>query len=177
MIPAPFDYDVAESVEHAISLLGSRDDTKVLAGGHSLLPLLRLRLARPSLLVDVGRLGDLSYVRDAGNSGIARNTAMARPREFNETAALEAAIACFWNHGYEATSVRDLAENMGLSPPSLYNAYGDKHALFVQALEHYLNRSMRERIERLENTLPSAPFPPPSSFGACSRRRSGPMSS
>jgi len=68
MIPAPFDYDVAESVEHAISLLGSRDDTKVLAGGHSLLPLLRLRLARPSLLVDVGRLDDLSYVRDAGES-------------------------------------------------------------------------------------------------------------
>jgi aerobic carbon-monoxide dehydrogenase medium subunit len=68
MIPAPFDYEVAESVEHAISLLDSRDDTKVLAGGHSLLPLLRLRLARPSLLVDVGRLGGLSHVRDAGDS-------------------------------------------------------------------------------------------------------------
>jgi carbon-monoxide dehydrogenase medium subunit len=68
MIPAPFEYEVAESVEHAISLLGSRDDTKALAGGHSLLPLLRLRLARPSLLVDVGRLDDLSYVRDAGDS-------------------------------------------------------------------------------------------------------------
>ena len=68
MIPAPFDYDVAESVEHAISLLGGRDDTKLLAGGHSLLPLLRLRLARPSLLVDIGRLDELSYVRDAGNS-------------------------------------------------------------------------------------------------------------
>jgi carbon-monoxide dehydrogenase medium subunit len=68
MIPAPFDYEVAESVEHAISLLGSRDDTKVLAGGHSLLPLLRLRLARPSLLVDVGRLDALSYIRDAGDS-------------------------------------------------------------------------------------------------------------
>jgi TetR/AcrR family transcriptional repressor of nem operon len=78
---------------------------------------------------------------------------MARPREFDETAALQAAIACFWNRGYEATSVRDLAENMGLSTPSLYNAYGDKHALFVQALEHYLDRSMRERIERLENAL------------------------
>ena len=78
---------------------------------------------------------------------------MARPREFDETAALQAAIACFWNRGYEATSVRDLAENMGLSAPSLYNAYGDKRALFVQALEHYLDRSMRERIERLENTL------------------------
>jgi TetR/AcrR family transcriptional repressor of nem operon len=79
---------------------------------------------------------------------------MARPREFDETAALEAAIACFWNRGYEATSVRDLAENMGLSAPSLYNAYGDKHALFVQALEHYLDHSMRERIERLETSRP-----------------------
>jgi TetR/AcrR family transcriptional regulator, transcriptional repressor for nem operon len=79
---------------------------------------------------------------------------MARPREFDEMAALEAAIACFWSRGYEATSVRDLAENMGLSAPSLYNAYGDKYALFVQALEHYLDRSMRERIERLEKSLP-----------------------
>jgi len=79
---------------------------------------------------------------------------MARPRAFDETAALEAAIGCFWRRGYEATSVRDLAESMGLSAPSLYNAYGDKHALFVQALEHYLDRSMRERIERLEKSLP-----------------------
>ena len=79
---------------------------------------------------------------------------MARPREFDEAAALDAATACFWSRGYEATSVRDLAENMGLSAPSLYNAYGDKYALFVQALEHYLDRSMRERIERLENSLP-----------------------
>jgi TetR/AcrR family transcriptional regulator, transcriptional repressor for nem operon len=85
---------------------------------------------------------------------MAREAKMARPREFDETAALEAAVACFWSRGYEATSVRDLAENMGLSAPSLYNAYGDKHALFVQALEHYLDRSMRERIERLEHTVP-----------------------
>jgi carbon-monoxide dehydrogenase medium subunit len=68
MIPAPFDYEVAESVDHAVELLGSREEAKVLAGGHSLLPLLRLRLTRPSLLVDVGRLTDLSYVRDAGDS-------------------------------------------------------------------------------------------------------------
>lgn len=66
MIPAPFDYERAESIGHAIELLGSRDDAKLLAGGHSLLPLLRLRLTRPSLLVDIGRLSDLSYVRDAG---------------------------------------------------------------------------------------------------------------
>ncbi len=66
MIPATFDYEVAESPEHAIVLLGKREDAKLLAGGHSLLPAMKLRLARPTLLVDVGRLGELSYVRDAG---------------------------------------------------------------------------------------------------------------
>ena len=66
MIPATFDYEVAESTEHALSLLGSREDAKLLAGGHSLIPLLRLRFVRPSLLVDVGRIPELSYVRDAG---------------------------------------------------------------------------------------------------------------
>ena len=79
---------------------------------------------------------------------------MARPREFNEVTALEAAIDCFWHRGYEATSVRDLADKMGLSAPSLYNAYGDKHALFVQALEHYLDQSARALIKQLENSLP-----------------------
>lgn len=65
MIPATFDYEVAESVEHAIELLG-RDDAKLLAGGHSLLPAMKLRLSRPSVLVDIGRLEELSYVRDGG---------------------------------------------------------------------------------------------------------------
>src|SRR5260221_2770568 len=68
MIPAPFDYEVAESVGHALSLLGEREDAKLLAGGHSLLPVLRLRFARPSLLVDVGRLEELSYIRDTGDA-------------------------------------------------------------------------------------------------------------
>ena len=68
MIPAPFDYEVAESVGHALALLGDRDDAKLLAGGHSLLPLLRLRVTRPALLVDLGRLEELSYVRDKGAS-------------------------------------------------------------------------------------------------------------
>jgi carbon-monoxide dehydrogenase medium subunit len=68
MIPAPFDYEVADSVESAIELLGSRSDAKLLAGGHSLIPLLRLRVARPALLVDVGRLnGPLRSVRDDGD--------------------------------------------------------------------------------------------------------------
>jgi carbon-monoxide dehydrogenase medium subunit len=64
VIPARFDYEVAGSVEQAIELLGTAD-AKALAGGHSLLPAMKLRLARPSLLVDIGRL-DLSYVRDDG---------------------------------------------------------------------------------------------------------------
>jgi len=67
VIPAPFDYERAESVDDALELLGSGRDAKLLAGGHSLLPLMRLRLARPELLVDIGRLSDLSYVREDGD--------------------------------------------------------------------------------------------------------------
>jgi carbon-monoxide dehydrogenase medium subunit len=66
VIPASFEYARAGSVEEAIELLG-REDAKVLAGGHSLLPLLKLRFARPSLLVDIGRLDDLRYVREDGD--------------------------------------------------------------------------------------------------------------
>ena len=66
MIPAAFDYEVAESVEHALGLLDGDPDAKVLAGGHSLVPALKLRISRPSKLIDIGRLQDLSYVRDAG---------------------------------------------------------------------------------------------------------------
>src|SRR5438552_2496762 len=68
MIPAAFDYARAESVDHAIELLGGNEDAKILAGGHSLLPLMKFRLARPSMLVDIGRIGDLSYVREDGDS-------------------------------------------------------------------------------------------------------------
>jgi aerobic carbon-monoxide dehydrogenase medium subunit len=68
VIPAAFDYEVAESADHAVSLLGEHgEDAKLLAGGHSLLPLMRLRLAAPSVLVDIGRIGDLNYVRDGGD--------------------------------------------------------------------------------------------------------------
>jgi carbon-monoxide dehydrogenase medium subunit len=68
MIPAPFEYARAESVDHAVELLGSSGDAKVLAGGHSLLPLMRVRFAQPSMLVDIGRIGDLSYIREDGDT-------------------------------------------------------------------------------------------------------------
>jgi carbon-monoxide dehydrogenase medium subunit len=68
MIPDRFEYEVAESLDQAVELLDSSDGAKLLAGGHSLLPLMRLRISRPSLLVDIGRLRDLSYVREDGDA-------------------------------------------------------------------------------------------------------------
>jgi TetR/AcrR family transcriptional repressor of nem operon len=79
---------------------------------------------------------------------------MARPREFDDGTALDAAMDCFWRDGYEATSVRDLAARMGIAGTSLYNAFGDKRSLFRQALQRYAERSTRERIARLEAALP-----------------------
>ncbi len=68
MIPAAFDYVRAGSDEEAVSLIGQHvDEANFLAGGHSLLTLMKLRLAQPSVLVDIGRIGDLSYIRDAGD--------------------------------------------------------------------------------------------------------------
>jgi aerobic carbon-monoxide dehydrogenase medium subunit len=68
MIPAAFDYRRASSADEAIALIAEAgDEAKFLAGGHSLLPLMKLRLASPALLIDIGRVSDLSYIRDAGD--------------------------------------------------------------------------------------------------------------
>ncbi|WP_422001690.1 TetR/AcrR family transcriptional regulator [Reyranella sp.] len=75
---------------------------------------------------------------------------MARLKAFDEARALDAAVDCFWARGFEATSVRDLTEAMGIGGASLYNAYGDKRALFARSLERYADRSMRQRIARME---------------------------
>jgi len=67
MIPAKFDYVVAKSVDDALRLLGEHGaDAKLLAGGHSLIPLMKLRLATPSVLIDLGRIPELRYVREEG---------------------------------------------------------------------------------------------------------------
>ena len=68
MIPAAFEYERPASVDEAVAALAKHgDDAKLLAGGHSLLPLMKLRLATPSVLVDIGRLADLSYIRTEGD--------------------------------------------------------------------------------------------------------------
>ncbi|TCL71823.1 TetR/AcrR family transcriptional regulator [Rhizobium sp. BK251] len=85
---------------------------------------------------------------------------MGRSRQFNEDEVLEAAQNAFWSKGYEATSTRDLTEAMGITPASLYNAFGDKRHLYLRALDHYLDRSLRERIRRMETTKsPHAAIP------------------
>jgi carbon-monoxide dehydrogenase medium subunit len=68
MIPAPFEYKRADSVDEAIQALAGEPDAKLLAGGHSLLPLMKLRLARPSLLVDISRLSDQKYIKEDGDA-------------------------------------------------------------------------------------------------------------
>jgi TetR/AcrR family transcriptional repressor of nem operon len=86
---------------------------------------------------------------------------MARPREFDEAAVLEAAIQCFWMHGYEATSVRHLAAQMGITGASLYNAFGDKRALYQRALVHYRENGFDARVARTE----SQAMPPQRAIG------------
>jgi carbon-monoxide dehydrogenase medium subunit len=67
MIAAAFEYELAGSVDEAVAMLGGDEDAKLLAGGHSLIPAMRLRFSRPSLLVDIGRLDDLRYVHENGD--------------------------------------------------------------------------------------------------------------
>ena len=79
---------------------------------------------------------------------------MARTRAFDEEAVLDAAMRCFWANGFASTSVRDLGDAMGLGQASVYNAFGDKRALFTRCLDRYLDANMRARIDRLEKSLP-----------------------
>jgi carbon-monoxide dehydrogenase medium subunit len=67
MIPAQFDYVAPSTLDEALGLLAERaDDAKILAGGHSLIPAMKLRLAQPALLIDIGRVKDLSYITEDG---------------------------------------------------------------------------------------------------------------
>jgi len=79
---------------------------------------------------------------------------MARPREFDEAVVMDAAVQCFWARGYESTSIKDLMERTGLTAASLYNAYGDKRAMFRAALDRYIENSIRARIRSCEALPP-----------------------
>jgi TetR/AcrR family transcriptional repressor of nem operon len=79
---------------------------------------------------------------------------MPRPKAFDETAALDAATQCFWERGYFGTSVRDLADRMGIHGASLYNTFSDKRSLYRQALDRYVDQGFHDRIGRMEGHLP-----------------------
>lgn len=67
MIPASFDYARPKTVAEAVSLLGENPEAKILAGGHSLIPMMRFRMATPPMLIDINQLEDLSYIREDGD--------------------------------------------------------------------------------------------------------------
>src|SRR5215212_5927342 len=75
---------------------------------------------------------------------------MARHKEFEREEALRRAMEVFWSRGYEATSVGDLVEHMGINRQSLYDTFGDKHSLYLQALDRYREVEGRKMFELLE---------------------------
>lgn len=79
---------------------------------------------------------------------------MARPREFEKEAVVVAALAVFWRQGYQATSVQDLVEATGVNRGSLYDTFGDKHGLFLEAVNHYRRQFTARRLAQLEEAGP-----------------------
>lgn len=79
---------------------------------------------------------------------------MARPREFDAELVMDAAMRRFWSQGFERTSVKELLESTGLTAASLYNAFGDKRALFRATLDRYIEHSIGARISRCEALPP-----------------------
>lgn len=80
---------------------------------------------------------------------------MPRPKEFNPEEALEKAMQVFWRKGYEATSMEDLLTAMDLNRGSLYDTFGDKHQLFLKAMDRYCGRLVGERLKMLDQPGPA----------------------
>jgi TetR/AcrR family transcriptional regulator, transcriptional repressor for nem operon len=82
---------------------------------------------------------------------------MARTKEFDPDAALQRALELFWERGYEATSMTDLVEHLGIGRASIYATFGSKHDLYVQALNRYLETRDPNLIELLSQPGPALP--------------------
>jgi aerobic carbon-monoxide dehydrogenase medium subunit len=96
MIPAAFKYASPRTVGEAINLLAAHEDAKVLAGGHSLLPLMKLRLAAPPVLVDINRISDLDYIREDQQIARLRIGALARHADFEQSALIRDRYPLLW---------------------------------------------------------------------------------
>ncbi|WP_417841521.1 TetR/AcrR family transcriptional regulator [Terasakiella sp.] len=82
---------------------------------------------------------------------------MARPRSFDKETVLTQVMTLFWEKGYGATSMMDIQNATGLKPGSLYDCFGDKHQLFLDAIGHYRNTVVRERLDKLASPGPARP--------------------
>ncbi len=82
---------------------------------------------------------------------------MARPRSFDKETVLTQAMTLFWEKGYGATSMMDIQNATGLKPGSLYDCFGDKHQLFLDAIGHYRNTVVRHRLDKLTSPGPARP--------------------
>jgi carbon-monoxide dehydrogenase medium subunit len=97
MIPASFRYAAPRSVAEAVDLLQGNEDAKVLAGGHSLLPLMKLRLANPPVLVDINRIPDLNYIREDAQLDRLRIGALARHIDFERSDLIRQRYPMLWD--------------------------------------------------------------------------------
>jgi TetR/AcrR family transcriptional regulator, transcriptional repressor for nem operon len=82
---------------------------------------------------------------------------MARTKEFDPARALDAALELFWRRGYEATSMADLVEHLGIGRASVYGTFGGKHELYLRALDRYIDATDARVIERLSRPGPALP--------------------
>ena len=151
MIPAAFEYESPRTLGEALALLASRPDAKLLAGGHSLLPAMKLRVAAPATLIDLGRIAGLSYVRDAG-----RHITIGAMTTHAEIA------GCYLLHAASpllaetASHIGDVqVRNRGTIGGSLAHA---DHAADYPAAILALDAEMVARSERGERVIPARKF-------------------
>jgi carbon-monoxide dehydrogenase medium subunit len=97
MIPAAFKYARPTTIEEAVGLLSNNQDAKVLAGGHSLLPLMKLRLAMPPVLVDINRIPGLDYIREDQQLGRLRIGALVRHSDFENSDLIRDRYPLLWD--------------------------------------------------------------------------------
>ncbi|MDO3641541.1 TetR/AcrR family transcriptional regulator [Mucilaginibacter sp. L3T2-6] len=80
---------------------------------------------------------------------------MARTKDFNEDEVLAKAVCIFWHKGYNGTSMQDLVDGLGISRSSLYDTYGDKHSLFIKALESYMESGSKALCSIISDNIPA----------------------
>ncbi len=130
MIPAAFKYAAPSTVQQAVELLAANQDAKVLAGGHSLLPLMKLRLAMPPVLVDINRIPDLDYIREDTQLNRLRIGALVRHNDVEQSGLIRARYPLLWD---TAQGIGDpLVRNRGTMAGAV--AHGDPAADWPAAL-------------------------------------------